>query len=39
MVVVWLAGLDGGLAGWLGWWSGFWSTTVANATAGDLLPT
>ena len=20
-------------------WSGFWSTTVANATAGDLLPT
>ena len=34
-----MAGLDGGLAGWLGCWSGFWSTTVANATAGDLLPT
>ena len=34
-----MAGLGGGLAGWLGCWSGFWSTTVANATAGDLLPT
>ena len=34
-----MAGLGGGLAGWVGWWSGFWSTTVANATAGDLLPT